>query len=162
VLNAIEYRDANKGSLDGYAKAIRISNEELLRLNVDILAPCALENQITSANADKIKAKLIVEGANGPTAANADEILNAKGIIVIPDILANGGGVTVSYFEWVQNRAGYYWPEDEVNMKAEISMKQAFENVWAASQQYKVSMRIAAYIVALKKLSVGIKSRGHF
>lgn len=103
-----------------------------------------------------------MEGANGPTASNADEILNKKGIIVIPDILANGGGVTVSYFEWVQNRAGYYWSEEEVNEKAEKSMKKAFENVWSASKEYDVSMRIAAYIVALKKVSIGLKARGHF
>jgi glutamate dehydrogenase (NAD(P)+) len=162
IQGAIDYREANKGSLDGFSKGRKITNEELFRLPVDILAPCALENQITSENADDIKAKLIVEGANGPTAANADEILNKKGIVVIPDILANGGGVTVSYFEWVQNRSGYYWPEDEVNEKAENYMKKAFANVWAASKEYNVPMRIAAYIVALKKVSIGLKSRGHF
>ena len=162
IQSAIDYRDANKGSLEGFSKGRKISNEELFSLDVDILAPCALENQITSENANDIKAKLIVEGANGPTASNADEILNKKGIIVIPDILANGGGVTVSYFEWVQNRAGYYWSEEEVNEKAEKSMKKAFENVWSASKEYDVSMRIAAYIVALKKVSIGLKARGHF
>jgi glutamate dehydrogenase (NAD(P)+) len=162
VMKAIEYRDANKGTLDGFSKGRKITNEELLTLNVDVLAPCALENQITGENARDIRAKLIVEGANGPTTSDADPILAEKGVLVVPDILANGGGVTVSYFEWVQNRSGYYWSEADVNAKAEESMKKAFENVWSVSQQYKVSMRIGAYIWALKKLSVAIKSRGHY
>jgi glutamate dehydrogenase/leucine dehydrogenase len=162
IPQAIEYRNANKGLLSGFSGGKKISNEELLTLPVDILAPCALENQITAENAGDIRAKLIVEGANGPTTAGADDILNKKGITVIPDILANGGGVTVSYFEWVQNRNGFYWNEEDVNQKAETYMKRAFENVWATSSQYKVSMRIGAYIVALEKVAKALKARGNY
>ena len=114
-----------------------ISNEELLALDVDVLAPCALENQIRQANAADVKAQLIVEGANGPTTAGADKILREKGIIVVPDILANGGGVTVSYMEWTQNRFGYYYAEDEINKRADRSMSRAFENVWAVGKSTK-------------------------
>jgi glutamate dehydrogenase/leucine dehydrogenase len=159
---AIAYRDKNKGVLKGFKAGKQISNEELLELKVDILAPCALENQITVANADKIQAKLIVEGANGPTTSGADDILHKKGIALIPDILANGGGVTVSYFEWVQNRTGYYYREEEINKRADKWMINAFEHIWEVAQQHKVSMRIAAYIFALNKVSIAIKSRGSF
>lgn len=162
IAKAISYRDSHRGLLEGFTEGTKITNQELLTLKVDVLAPCALENQITDENASDVKAKLIVEGANGPTAANADQILNDKGIIVIPDVLANGGGVTVSYFEWVQNRNGYYWPEEDVNSKADASMKKAFENVWNVAQTHKVSMRIAAYIFALDKLSRAVEYRGHF
>ncbi|CAN5613566.1 Glu/Leu/Phe/Val dehydrogenase [soil metagenome] len=158
----IAYREQNKGILQGFKGGDLISNEDLLELNVDILAPCATENQITAVNANNVKAKLIVEGANGPTTAGADEILHNKGAILIPDILANGGGVTVSYFEWVQNRTGYYYSEDEINKRADRWMKQAFHNVWSVSQHYKVSMRIAAYIFALEKVAKGIRSRGSY
>ena len=162
IERAIAYRDANGGNLNGFNKGDKITNEELLELDVDLLAPCALENQITAANANNVKAKMIVEGANGPTTAGADTILREKGIVVIPDILANGGGVTVSYFEWVQNRYGYYWPEEEVNRKADDSMKLAFENVWFEAKKRKISMRLGAYIVALQKLSKAIKFRGNY
>jgi len=160
--DAIAYRDSNKGVLSGYSKGTPISNEELLSLNVDILAPCAMENQITAENAGQVKAKLIVEGANGPTTAGADEILNSKGIIVVPDVLANGGGVTVSYFEWVQNRTGYYWSEEEVNQKAEISMKKAFGNIWNTAEKYKISLRIAAYVYSMDIIAKGVKAKGNF
>ena len=139
-----------------------ITNEEFLTLDVDVLAPCALENQITGANADQIKAQLIVEGANGPITAGADEILTNKGIIVVPDILANGGGVTVSYFEWTQNRFGYYYPEDEINKRADRYMINAFKNIWAVADKHKVSLRIAAYIFAIEKVSKSLKSRGSY
>ena len=112
--------------------------------------------------AANIKAKLIVEGANGPTTAEADHILQEKGIIVVPDVLANGGGVTVSYFEWVQNNQGYYWSEEEVNTKHDASMNAAFEHVWNNGQQYKTTMRIGAYITALKKVEFGLKGRGNY
>lgn len=162
VADAIAAKDNNNGVLKGLNLGEGISNQQLLELDVDILAPCALENQITSRNAHNIKAKLIVEGANGPTTNNADQILNEKGILVIPDILANGGGVTVSYFEWVQNRTGYYYSEEEINKRADRWMRQAFENVWNVSQKYKTPMRIAAYIFALNRVAIGIKSRGSF
>jgi len=162
IEKAIAYRNGNKGVIKGFKGGKLISNEELLTLNVDILTPCAMENQITEENANKIKAKLIVEGANGPTTDEADHILEKKGILVIPDILANGGGVTVSYFEWVQNRTGYYYSEEEINKRADRWMKQAFNNVWEVSKKYKVHMRIASYIYALSKIELGIKSRGSF
>lgn len=158
---AIAYRDSNGGTLEGF-KAERISNEQLLELDVTVLVPAAMENQITADNADRIKAKVIVEGANGPTVANADEILNKKGIMVVPDILANAGGVTVSYFEWVQNRLGYFWTEERVNRRADRVMKTAFEAVYAASQKYNISMRIAAYVVAIGKVAEVEKLRGKF
>jgi len=160
---AIAHRDQNKGVLKGFKGGKAISNEQLLTLKTDVLAPCAMENQIRAAtNADKIKAKPIVEGANGPTTARADEILNKRGITVIPDVLANGGGVTVSYFEWVQNRTGYYYREDEINKRADNWMRKAFDNVWETAQKHKVSLRIAAYIVALEKVEKAIKARGSY
>lgn len=158
---AIKYRDQNNGTLEGY-KAKKITNEELLELDVTVLVPAAMENQITADNADKIKAKLIVEGANGPTVAAADTILNKKGVMVVPDILANAGGVTVSYFEWVQNRLGYFWTEERVYRRADRVMKTAFEAVYAASQKYNVSLRIAAYIVSIAKVAEVEKLRGKF
>ncbi|MEI6815635.1 MAG: Glu/Leu/Phe/Val dehydrogenase [Bacteroidota bacterium] len=162
INKAIAHAEANGRQLTGLKGAEKITNEQLLELNVDLLAPCAMENQITAKNVNNIKAKLIVEGANGPTTSGADEVLQKKGIVVIPDILANGGGVTVSYFEWVQNRNGYYWPLEEVVQKADASMKKAFKNCWDASTKYKVSMRIGAYIFAMNKVANAIKSRGHF
>ncbi len=126
----------------GYGKDI--TNAELLELEVDVLAPCALENQITSENADRIKAKVITEGANGPTTPEADAILFSKGIVVIPDILANSGGVVVSYFEWVQNLQSYYWSFEEVQQKEDALLSGAFEDVWNLAAEYKVDLRNAA------------------
>ncbi len=163
IAKAIAYRDKHKGMLKGFKGGELINNEDLLILKTDVLAPCAMENQIRAAtNASKIKAKLIVEGANGPTTAKADQILQEKGIAVVPDILANGGGVTVSYFEWVQNRTGYYYREEEINKRADTWMKKAFDHVWTTAQHYKVSMRIAAYIYALQKVEKAIKARGNY
>ncbi len=162
IEKAIAYRNGNNGVLRGFSEGKEITNEELLELDVDVLAPCALENQITGSNADQIKAQLIVEGANGPITAGADEILTKKGIIVVPDILANGGGVTVSYFEWTQNRFGYYYPEDEINKRADRYMINAFKNIWAVADKHKVSLRIAAYIFAIEKVSISLKSRGSY
>ncbi|TNE79052.1 MAG: Glu/Leu/Phe/Val dehydrogenase [Bacteroidetes bacterium] len=158
---AIEYRNNNNGTLEGYP-AERITNEEILTLDVDVLVPAAMEDQITKHNAHLVKAKLIVEGANGPTSASADLILHENNVMVVPDILANAGGVTVSYFEWVQNRLGYYWTEERVHRRADRTMKLAFESVYAASQKYNVSMRIAAYIVAIDKVAKALAFRGTF
>ena len=121
-----------------------------------------MEHQITEENADRIKAKLIVEGANGPTSASADDILNKKGVMVVPDILANAGGVTVSYFEWVQNRLGYYWTEERVYRRADRVMKTAFEGVYNAAQKHNIPMRIAAYVVAIQKVAEVETMRGKF
>jgi glutamate dehydrogenase (NAD(P)+) len=159
---ALRYVAQNGNMLKGFTGGDEISNNDLITCNVDLLVPAAIQGVITAANAKDIKAKLIVEGANGPTEAEADAILNDKGIVVVPDVLANGGGVTVSYFEWVQNKYGHYWTEDEVNAKHDISMNQAFENVWYNSQQYKTSMRIGAYITALKKLDKAIRYKGNY
>ncbi|MFT4834281.1 MAG: glutamate dehydrogenase/leucine dehydrogenase [Marinoscillum sp.] len=162
IKESIDYRNANNGSLEGYAGAEKIDPSELLLLDVDVLVPAAIEDVITEENASKIKAKLIVEGANGPTSAKADAILNAKGIMAVPDILANAGGVTVSYFEWVQNRLGYKWTAERVNRRSDRIMKTAFDKVYETAQQYDVSLRIAAYIVAIDKVAKTYKFRGGF
>ena len=144
----------------GYGKDF--TNEELLELEVDVLAPCALENQITSKNADRIKAKVITEGANGPTTPEADEILYKKGIVVIPDILANAGGVVVSYFEWVQNLQGYYWSFDEVQKKEDTVLSNAFEDVWSIADEFKVDLRNAAYMSSIRRIEKAMKFRGWY
>jgi len=159
---AVAYCDANKKSLEGFNGATKIPHEDLLISDVDVLVPAAMEDVIHSGNADKIKAKLIVEGANGPTSNKADKILESKNVLVIPDILANAGGVTVSYFEWVQNRLGYAWTEDRVNSRSDLIMMNAFNKVYEAHKKYDVSLRIAAYIVAIDKVAQTIKFRGGF
>jgi len=162
IKKAMEHRLDNKGSLEGFDGAEKMEGDELLTLKVDVLVPAAMEDVITMYNADKINARLIVEGANGPTSAKADDIINEKGIMVVPDILANAGGVTVSYFEWVQNRLGYSWTADRVNRRSDRIMKSAFDNVYQTSLKYNVSMRIAAYIVAIDKVASAYKFRGGF
>ena len=162
IAAAIEYAAAHDRNLRGFTGATEIKNSELLISKCDILVPAALQNVITEKNAPNIQAKLIVEGANGPTTPEADPILNAKKIIVVPDILANAGGVTVSYFEWVQNKAGYYWTEQEVNERHDLKMDIAFEAVWHNASYYKTSMRIAAYITALQKLEQGVQLKGAY
>jgi len=156
----IEYAEANKGSLEGYQQADQISNDELLTLDVDVLVPAAKEDQITKKNAADIQAHIIAEGANGPTTPAADDILNSNGVIVIPDILANAGGVTVSYFEWVQDRQGYFWTLDRVNRRLDRSMRQAFDNVYEAAEQYDVSLRIGAYVLGIDKVASALQMRG--
>ena len=131
---------------------IHISNEELLELDVTVLIPAALENQINADNADKIKAKLIVEAANGPVASEADPVLTEKGILIVPDILANAGGVVVSYFEWVQNIQSVSWTEDEVNNKLREIMDAAFASVWDLAQEKHTTLRMGAYLIALKRV----------
>ena len=159
VAAAIEYVRRNR-DLDGFAGGDPITNEELLTLDVDVLVPAAMENVITSKNAPKLQARIICEGANGPTTAAADAILEEKGIFVIPDILANAGGVTVSYFEWVQNRGGYYWTEETVNSRLEEIMTRSFGDVRALARQHKVNMRTAAYMLAISRVSTVHKLRG--
>jgi glutamate dehydrogenase len=137
-----------------------LTNEELLELDCDILVPAAVSNQITAANAHNIKASIIVEAANGPTTLEATKILSDRGILLVPDVLASSGGVTVSYFEWVQNNQGYYWTEEEVTEKLKKVLVQAFDNVYQTSQQRKVNMRLAAYMVGARKMSEASRFRG--
>ncbi len=157
----LEYRDANKGIV-GFPGASVIEAKDFWSLDVDVIAPCAMENAITAENAKLIKTKLIVEGANGPTTIEADEILNANGVTVIPDILANAGGVTVSYFEWVQNMYGYYWSESEVETKESDAMKNAFAAIYKIKTEYNVSMREAAYMHSIKRIADAMKLRGWY
>ncbi|MBY0316155.1 MAG: Glu/Leu/Phe/Val dehydrogenase [Bdellovibrionales bacterium] len=159
VADAVEYVKKNK-SLKGYTKATPITNEELLTLEVDVLAPCALDRVIHKGNASQVKAKFVIEGANGPTTMEADEILNSKGIVVAPDILANGGGVIVSYFEWVQDISQYFWDEDQVNKNMKKIITHAFDAVWKFTLEHKTSMRQAAMAVAVKKIERAMLLRG--
>jgi glutamate dehydrogenase (NAD(P)+) len=162
IKEAIEYRNNNNGTLEGFQGAEKIDGNEVLELEVDVLIPAAKEDVINNDNVNNIKAKLIVEGANGPTSAKADKVINDKGIMVAPDILANAGGVTVSYFEWVQNRLGYKWTGERVNRRSDRIMKDAFEMVYKTSLEYNVPMRIAAYIVAIDKVAKTYKFRGGY
>ena len=156
------FRSQNNKVLKGFTGATEIPSDQLLIQECDVLVPAALQNVITETNAAQIKAKLIVEGANGPTTPEADPILNSKKIVCVPDILANSGGVTVSYFEWVQNKAGYYWTEEEVNSKHDLKMREAFEQVWTAANTYQSSLRMGAYIAALKKIEQGVLLKGAY
>lgn len=151
---------AKHRTLEGFTGGERATQEELLELPCDVLVPAAKEEQITAANARKIRAKIITEGANGPTDASADPILQEKGILVIPDILANAGGVTVSYFEWAQDRAGYFWTLDRVNRRLERMMRASFDAVYASAEKYDVSLRIGAYILAIDKVARTLRLRG--
>ncbi|MBC7121710.1 MAG: Glu/Leu/Phe/Val dehydrogenase [Pseudothermotoga sp.] len=160
ISDLMAYRDSNKGLIDGYPKAQKIKHEELFELDVDILVPAALENSITEENADKIKAKLIVEGANGPVTPEADKILYSKGVTIIPDILANAGGVTVSYFEWVQDLQSFFWDLDDVRNKLAKMMKAAFAEVAKTKEKYNTDFRTAAYIVAIERVAKAVKLRG--
>ena len=149
-----------KGTVVGFPGTSKVTNEGILELDVDVLCPSALENVITSKNAKNVQAKIVAEGANGPTTPEADDILFKRGIWVIPDILANGGGVTVSYFEWVQNIGGYFWSEEEVRDRLEKNMTQAFANVWDTAQREKVDLRQAAYMVAISRVAEAYRVRG--
>lgn len=158
----VENHKEMNGTIAGFAGAQAIGSEEILELDVTILVPAALELQITKDNAAKIRARVIVEGANGPTTPEADKILDGNGVLVVPDILANGGGVTVSYFEWVQNLNRHFWTEAEVVSKQESMMVNAFRQVYDTSVKFGSDMRVAAYIVALNRLAEAMKYRGMF
>jgi len=160
-LRAMRYKERS-GTVVGMPGAGRISNDELLALKCDILIPAALENVITLHNADQIKAKIVAEASNGPTTPHADEILARKGVFVIPDILANAGGVTVSYFEWAQDLQGFFWQASEVNSKLEFVMKRAFNDVYESMRKNHVPPRAAAYILAVGRVAEATQVRGLF
>ena len=155
----IEYRQRN-GTVVGFSGAEAYDPKELLTVDCDVLAPCATENVITSKNADRIKARIIIEGANGPTTSVADDILSEKKIFILPDILANAGGVTASYFEWVQDRQGYFWKEAVVNEQLESILVDSFDAVVAYADTHNVNNRIAAYMLAIDRVAFTIKTRG--
>jgi glutamate dehydrogenase (NAD(P)+) len=161
IAGMLEYAKEHK-TIDGFPGGQSITNEELFALEVDVLIPAALENQITVENAASIRAKILTEGANGPTTPEAHKILHERGVFVIPDILANSGGVTVSYFEWVQDRYGYFWEEEEVNTRLEKKMVEAFDDVLQTSLKYKVDLRTAAYIVAINRVGTVTRMRGMY
>ena len=160
-LKAWRYKERS-GTVVGMPGASRISNEDLLALKCDILIPAALENVITLHNAEQIKAKIVAEGANGPTTPHADEVLARKGIFVLPDILANAGGVTVSYFEWAQNLQGATWSEAEVNQKLESVMRRAFNDVYATMRKHHTHPRASAYVLAVGRVADATLVRGLF
>ncbi len=147
-------------TFDGFAGVEAVGNMELLEIECDVLAPCATENQITSENADRLKCKILAEGANGPTTPKADKILHDKGIFVIPDILANAGGVTVSYFEWVQDRMGYFWSEAVVNERLEEKMVASFNELCVFAEKHDVDTRTAAYMMAIDRVAYDTRMRG--
>jgi glutamate dehydrogenase (NAD(P)+) len=153
---------AQQKTVEGFAGGDPLTNEQLFALDVDILIPAALENQITITNAPTIRAKVVIEGANGPTTPDAHRHLHERGVFVVPDILANSAGVTASYFEWVQDRYGYFWTEKEVNERLEFKMREAFNAVLQTALKYKVDMRTAAYIVAISRVATVTRIRGMY
>jgi glutamate dehydrogenase (NAD(P)+) len=159
-IDALVNYKAHNGTIHGFPGADKATTADLLIADCDVLIPAATENVITTKNASQVKAKIIIEGANGPTTSGADEILNEKKVFVMPDILANAGGVTVSYFEWVQDRQGYFWKESVVNEQLEHIMVSAFEDVVNMSEQHKVSNRIGAYMLAIDRVAYTIRQRG--
>jgi glutamate dehydrogenase (NAD(P)+) len=161
IPNALKYLRTTR-SFEGYDGVETVSNHDLLELDCDVLVPAATENQITSQNADKIKCKVLAEGANGPTTAAADEMLHQKGIFVIPDILANAGGVTVSYFEWVQDRMGYFWREDVVNQRLQDTMVASFNDLCRYADAHSVDTRTAAYMLAIDRVAYDTRIRGFY
>jgi len=153
---------ARGGSISEFEGGEPVTNEELLELDCDVLIPAAIEGQITDENADRIKASVIVEGANGPTIPEADDILEERGVKIVPDILANAGGVTVSYFEWVQDLQAYYWHEDEVNNRLRMIMEQSYADVLSVVEERKVTMRTGATILGVSRVAEAHKLRGLF
>jgi len=158
--NALLEHVEKTGGIAGFAGADSMANDEFWSLETDILIPAALENQITAKNADKIRTKIIVEGANGPTTTAADDILNDKGVLIVPDVIANAGGVTVSYFEWVQDFSSFFWSENEINERLERVMREAFSAVWQVAEEQQVALRTAAFIVACKRILMARERRG--
>jgi glutamate dehydrogenase (NAD(P)+) len=161
ITDVIEYVKTNK-TVKGYPKAEAITNKELLALEVDVLAPCAIENQLTEETGPNVKAKIIAEGANGPTTPEADKMFSDKGILLIPDILANAGGVTVSYLEWVMDIQSFYWKESQVNQHLEDVMVTAFADVWKIMESRNISMRMAAMVLAIGRVVEAFELRGVF
>ncbi|MDD2444284.1 MAG: Glu/Leu/Phe/Val dehydrogenase [Desulfotomaculaceae bacterium] len=159
-INAAVRHKKETGALLDFPGATGLASEEVLALSCDILVPAALENQINRETAGKVQARLVAEGANGPTTPDGNQVLNERGIFVVPDILCNAGGVTVSYFEWVQNLANYYWTEEEVNQRLELKMVTAFDEVYQMSRRYGVDMRSAAYMVSVKRIADAMAFRG--
>jgi glutamate dehydrogenase (NAD(P)+) len=159
IPKALQYLGTTR-SFEGYEGVDFVNNQELLELECDVLVPAATENQITSQNADKLKCKVLAEGANGPTTAAADQMLHEKGIFVVPDILANAGGVTVSYFEWVQDRMGYFWREDVVNERLQDKMVASFNDLCRYAAQHSVDTRTAAYMLAIDRVAYDTRMRG--
>jgi glutamate dehydrogenase/leucine dehydrogenase len=154
-----EHKDRT-GSVAGFGKSQQLSTEEVLEFECDILIPAALENQITRENAERIRAKIVAEAANGPTTPAADAVLYERGVFVLPDVLANAGGVTVSYFEWVQDLQELFWEEDEVNRRLEKIMTRAFQDVYALAQKHRTDMRTAAYMLAIGRVAKATETRG--
>jgi glutamate dehydrogenase (NAD(P)+) len=148
------------GALEGLANAEVITNDELVELPCDVLAPCALEQVVTERNADKVKARIVCEGANGPVTPAADAILEDRGIVIMPDVLANAGGVVVSYFEWVQGLQEYFWREDEVNAKLHDIVARAFEEAWHTHESRGISLRLASYGLAVQRVAEATTTRG--
>jgi glutamate dehydrogenase (NAD(P)+) len=160
-LRARRYKDRT-GTVVGMPGTSRISNDELLALKCDLLVPAALENVITLANADHVKARIVIEAANGPTTPHADEVLHRKGSYVVPDILSNAGGVTVSYFEWVQDLQGFFWTEEEVNAKLDAVMRRSFREVVATAQKHHTPLRQGAHILSIGRVAEATTTRGLF
>ena len=161
IAKMLDYSKQHK-TIDGFPGGEPLENDQLFALDVEVLVPAALENQITMDNAPTIRARVVAEGANGPTTPEAHKHLHDRGIFVIPDILANAGGVTTSYFEWVQDRHGYFWEEDEVNRRLEAKMVEAFDDVLKTSMKDKTDLRTAAYIVAISRVATVTKMRGMY
>jgi glutamate dehydrogenase (NAD(P)+) len=159
VAAAAEHKRVH-GVLDGFAGADSVTNEEVLVIDCDVLAPCALEQVITADNADKVKAGVVAEGANGPVTPEADQILEERGVLVLPDVLANAGGVVVSYFEWVQGLQEYFWKETEVNAKLNDIVTRAFAETWRQHEEREISMRQAAYAIAVGRVAEATITRG--
>lgn len=161
-IQAVRAYYTETGSLKDYARAENVTNEELLILPCDVLIPAAMESQLTRLNADKVKAKFIVEGANGPTTPAADDIFNDKGIVVIPDILANAGGVTVSYFEWVQDLQAFFWDQEEISRQLRRLMIKAYDFTARTAEEYDINMRTAAQVAAIKRVATALQTRGFY